>query len=285
MIIWIVSYPKSGNTLVRSMLSGLMSAKLYGSNGSIDFTKLSIIPEFIQNYYFKNVEAGALTNFSKLSKYWIKSQEEINSNKKINFLKTHHIRCSINGNNFTDSKNTAGVIYIVRDPRNVITSLKNYYGYDDDKAMDVMLSENWYLYPIKEQSERIIHTLVGSWPNHYKSWTRNNKRLLLVKYEDLINDKKKELTKIISYIKKIIPFDITQEEIQNCVNSSNFENMKKMENEGKFTEGSWMQEKKSVGNFFNLGEKNDWKKILNKEIREKIEFEFSEEMKELGYLY
>ena len=36
--------------------------------------------------------------------------------------------------------------------------------------------------------------------------------------------------------------------------------------------------------FFNLGPKNDWKKILRDENREKIEKAFKEEMLELGYL-
>ena len=36
--------------------------------------------------------------------------------------------------------------------------------------------------------------------------------------------------------------------------------------------------------FFNLGPKNDWKKILNKKNKDKIEKAFSKEMEELGYL-
>ena len=38
------------------------------------------------------------------------------------------------------------------------------------------------------------------------------------------------------------------------------------------------------GDFFNLGIKNDWKKLLNNKIVEKIENAFSKEMKEMGYL-
>ena len=38
-----------------------------------------------------------------------------------------------------------------------------------------------------------LQTLIGSWSDHYNSWTKNNKRLLLIKYEDLLSNKKKEL--------------------------------------------------------------------------------------------
>ena len=91
MIIWVASYPKSGNTLVRSILSGLISSKLYGTDGSVDLRKLSLIPQFPSYLHFKeSVPEDAFTNVEKLSNYWIKVQKEINSNRKINFLKTQY---------------------------------------------------------------------------------------------------------------------------------------------------------------------------------------------------
>ena len=281
MIVWIVSYPKSGNTLVRSMLSALISSKLYGTDGSIDLKRLSLIPQFpTYNYFKESVPENALTDIEKLCKYWIKIQKEINSNKKINFLKTHHLRCSVNGYNFTDINNTAGVIYIVRDPRNVFTSLKNYFGYTDEKTIEAMSCETWYLSPLAEQEPKEIHTLIGSWCSNYNSWTKNNKNLLLIKYEDLINNKKKEIKKIINFIKKITPFEHTSQEIKNCIHSSNFEKMKIMEREGDIN----LKHSNTKGDFFNLGVKNDWKKLLSNKIIEKIENKFRKEMKELGYL-
>ena len=57
----------------------------------------------------------------------LKEQEKINQSSNITFLKTHNAVCKINGNRFTNSENTLGAIYIVRDPRNVITSLAHHY--------------------------------------------------------------------------------------------------------------------------------------------------------------
>ena len=182
MIIWIASYPKSGNTLLRGMLSALMSSKLYATDGSVDLAKLFLIPQFPSYFHFKeSVPEEAFTNIEKLCKYWIKIQREINSNKKINLLKTHHLRCSVNGHNFTDANNTAGTIYITRDPRNIFTSLKNYFGYTDEKTLAVMSHETWYLTPLAEQEPKEIHTLIGSWNSNYNSWTKNNKRLFIRK--------------------------------------------------------------------------------------------------------
>ena len=53
---------------------------------------------------------------------------------------------SIQLNNFTDNKNTLGCIYIVRDPRNVITSLKNHFELNYEESLEFMLNKNKYTY-------------------------------------------------------------------------------------------------------------------------------------------
>ena len=143
-----------------------------------------------------------------------------------------------------------------------------------------MSCETWYLSPLAEQEPKEIHTLIGSWCSNYNSWTKNNKNLLLIKYEDLINNKEKEIIKIINFIKKITPFEHTSQEIENCIQSSDFKKMKIMEREGDIN----LKHSNTKGDFFNLGAKNDWKKLLSNKIIEKIENKFRKEMKELGYL-
>ena len=63
----------------------------------------------------------------KLKKKHISAQEIINLDKKVRFFKTHHSMVSMDNFEFTNAQNTFGVIYIVRDPRNVISSIKNHY--------------------------------------------------------------------------------------------------------------------------------------------------------------
>ena len=48
MIIWIASYPKSGNTWIRALLS----TYLYLKNENFDFKVLSEIPNFTREKYF-----------------------------------------------------------------------------------------------------------------------------------------------------------------------------------------------------------------------------------------
>ena len=81
-------------------------------------------------------------------------------------------------------------------------------------------------------------SLLGSWSDHYNSWTKNNKNLLLIKYEDLLSNKKKETTKIINFINNFTNISISNEKINNCLNTTTFENMQHMEEKGLFIENN-----------------------------------------------
>ena len=106
---------------------------------------------------------------------------------------------------------------------------------------------------------------------------------LLVKYEDLLNKPIQEFTKISNFIGKIVQNKFTDENINDAINLSSFENLKKMEDKHGFTE-SPVNKDGEKNKFFFLGPKNNWKKILDQRTVNEINIEFKEEMKELGYL-
>ena len=102
MIIWLTSYPKSGNTLIRSILTSLFFSK----DGSIDFQHLITFPKYPNPRHLKEFTKD-FYNYDEMAKYWIPSQEKLNLNhSKINFLKTHHLRGAWKNYSFTNSKNT-----------------------------------------------------------------------------------------------------------------------------------------------------------------------------------
>ena len=281
MIIWLASYPKSGNTLLRCMLGSLIYSKIFSTDGKIDFKHKDLIPQFPKSEFFEDKNKDFI-NIKEISKHWISAQKRINSNKLINFLKTHHLNCHVDNDAFTNKENTAGVIYIVRDPRNVFTSLKYHYSFSDDETLETMFNKNWQITPLKYQDKKQIINLVGSWNENYNSW--KNKNTLIVKYEDLVFNKKEELIRIISFINQFIKLDFTESQIDKCVESSSFTNMQKMENENLFNENIIDQKTNRRKKFFNLGKENNWEKILDDNISIKIQNKFELEMKELKYL-
>ena len=134
-----------------------------------------------------------------------------------------------------------------------------------------------------KDNEADIATLLGSWSDHYNFWTKRNSNLLLIKYEDLILDTKKELERIIIYLKKFMTVEINPEKIKNILNTTSFDHLKDLENKGLFNENVYDSKKNKI-RFFNKGPSNDWTKVLDKKIQDDIEKIFYKEMKELGYI-
>ena len=119
MIIWIASYPKSGNTYIRSFLS----AYFFSKNGDFDFELLKNIEQFPDKQFFK----GFVNNLDVASQNWLPIQRDIVKRKKVKFLKTHSAFISINNNQFTNADTTLGSVYIVRDPRSIMASIMNHF--------------------------------------------------------------------------------------------------------------------------------------------------------------
>ena len=120
MIVWLASYPKSGNTFVRSLLSSYIFSK----DGNFNFELLKNIKQFPDNSLFKQLGVD-INNEDEMYKNYINSQKILNKKDSIMFLKTHSCFVNTNKFKFTDRHNTLGVIYIVRDPRNIVTSFSH----------------------------------------------------------------------------------------------------------------------------------------------------------------
>ena len=107
---------------------------------------------------------------------------------------------------------------------------------------------------------------------------------MLIRYEDLVSDIKKEILKLINYLSGYFEYKITDKLIEEIERNTSFENFKKLESDGKFRENSVNETTGEKRTFFNLGPKNNWEKMLKKENSDKIETQFNNEMKEWGYL-
>ena len=104
------------------------------------------------------------------------AQAFINLDKKIKFLKTHSANWTSGKHKFTNYENTLGTIYIVRDPRNVITSIKNHYNKNDyEDALNFMINEKKFIGSRNVKEEFNVPVLISSWSNHYKSWKKLDK--------------------------------------------------------------------------------------------------------------
>ena len=284
MIIWLASYPKSGNTWVRSFLTSL----LYNKNNEANLKDLVNIQQYPLRSHFTNL-VSKIDDLSELSSNWILSQKIINQDKKIKFFKTHHALCKFKNSYFTNGEVSLGVIHIVRDPRNVISSILYHYSKKNyEEAKDFLFDERKAIGkrfdPNDPEVNRNIFTVLSSWKNHYTSWKQFKKNYLLIKYEDLLSNPKDEFYNLSNYLSKLLSIEFENNKINHAIKSNSFENLKKLEKEGGFEEAVSDKETGEKKEFFNLGPANDWSKLLSSELRESIEKEFEVEMRELGYI-
>ena len=284
MFVWLASYPKSGNTLVRSLLASYFFSK----DGIFNFDLIKNIKQFPHAALFESLGFD-IKNEKELIKNYIKVQESFNQKNLTQFLKTHSYLFNIEGNGFTDLNNSLGVVYIVRDPRNTVSSLANFLNISTTKAVDHLIHST-HIGGIEKSydKEEIIKTYTGTWNGNFNSWKsfKSNGKYLLIKYEDLIANKEQTLKKILKFIHKLnnIKFEIDEVKLKNVIESTSFENMQNLEKDKGFIEARINKETQEKIPFFNLGPKNDWKKSLDLVTINKIEKAFKKEMEELGYL-
>ena len=288
MIIWLASYPKSGNTWVRTIINELIFRENDITNifneASINIRQFPQYTDFekINNFLHKErTEELKQELIVETIKNWTKLQDKVNSDKKIKLFKTHNLlaKFNIDGKDysFTNLENTIGVIHIVRDPRSIITSLKNHFSLKNEfEAKKMIIDKNtWSGLKIK----KTVPNYFSSWSNHYNSWKRFPKNNLLLKYEDILKNPEDQIKKISDYLKKFFKFESNNTKIKQISKKTSFKNFKKVEDAGRFYEKTGKEKK-----FFYLGPNNKWNELLNKETISEIEKEFYTEMKELNYI-
>ncbi len=276
MIIWLSSYPKSGNTWVRLFLDNLLSPdKEFNINHNL-------IGQFPLRNHFLNLSDN-INDQDEFAKNCIKAQQKLNLDNSLKIFKTHNAFWNWGGgeHTFTNEENTLGVIYIIRDPRNIITSVLNYFHKKNYYEALKFMKENKVLGG--NESEIGLPTIIGSWSNHYKSWKKFKKNFLIIKYENLLKDPLTEFSKIINYLETITDLRFESKNVLKAIEECKFDNMSKQEDIFGFNDNS-KRNKELNKKFFNLGPKNNWQNILDDEILQEIEKVFKTEMEELGYL-
>tara|TARA_Y100000996_G_C22450771_1_gene613750 strand:- start:178 stop:1020 length:843 start_codon:yes stop_codon:yes gene_type:complete len=278
MIIWIASYPKSGNTWVRSFLS----AYYFSDKGIFDIKDLNRIEDYPNKQFFSQTVMEG-----EIHKHWDESQKKIADAGKVKFLKTHNSLIKAYGNDFTQPKYSLGVIYIIRDPRNVITSVKNHNDFSTyEEALKFMQNENAVLKDYKHLKNHAKTTIINSWKINYQSWIQNNfYRRMTIKYEDMLSNPKQVFRDLVIFVNTLCRFNesVNNTKLENSIESTSFDKLKKIENQGNFSESVYSLKDQRKIKFFFLGPQNDWKKKLDKSLIKKMNEYYKDDLNKFGY--
>ena len=277
-IIWISSYPKSGNTFLRAMLS----AFFYSKDGIFKQDYLKNVAEFPRDFF--NLKSS--NNFLNEIKEYEKIQKKISStDKEIIFLKTHLANLTINKIYPTINKDySICSIYIVRDPRNVILSLKNHYNLDIKECLSFLMNDKNFIC-MKNKDLSKGYTLILDWASNYLSWkNQKNINTIFIKFEDLVLEQEKTFIHILNELKKFMNLDIDQKKIENVVKTTNFKYLRQLEEKEGFIENKIMGIQNNKNFFFNKGIEQNFNKDLDPKIIEEIKKKYKNLLLELNYL-
>lgn len=277
-IFFIASYPKSGNTLIRILLS----TYFYSNNGIYTQDLLKKIEEFPTDFFQHQLN----NDIFEEAKLWNKKILNVNNNTdKFIFLKTHSSNVHLENKFFTIDKNyTNSIIYIYRDPRNIVLSLKDFFDFSLNDAIKYIINKNNIIcHKIKNQNLSKGYVPILDWESHYQSFkTDQSNNIFFVKYENLVENTFEELKKILHFLKKNINFTIDDLKIKKTIDSSQFKNLQMIEKKEGFAETTKMGVS-GKNLFFNKGLKRNFSEELDDDKILFLNNIFKTTLKELGY--
>jgi len=273
-IVWMASYPKSGNTWFRALLSGLFY-------GALDINKMNTDGIFSNRFLFDGIADfdGRLFDEEEVKEQQgVIFSHHIKFSKRLEFTKVHDAY-SINriGQAIFPKDISHKVIYLVRNPLDVVASFSNHLNQPIDRTIQHMNNESGYLarQPNGLNINNQFPQLMYSWSGHVNSWiNQKNIPVEIVRYEDL----KKAPHKTFSRVVASIGIKAKRKDISNAIDISKFDKLQKMEKNKGFREKN--AESKI---FFRKGKSGAWKNELTSEQAKSIIKKHKKTMVKLGY--
>ena len=271
-IVWLASYPKSGNTWLRAFLANLVANRA-------DPVALNDLPCYAQDE--ANPELfGALAGrpSSELGVDEIAAlRPQVHAAiaqraRGTCFVKTHNMAGSFDGHPLHNWDVTAGAIYILRNPLDVAVSMTHHFGIGLEQAIERLGDEN----VATLNDAQFVTQIIGSWSLHVKSWTDiDNERVLMLRYEDLVEKPAKPFAKIA----KLVGLGQDRTRIERAIRHAGFQSLASMEKKHGFIEAS---DKGAC--FFRKGRINEWREVLSREQVQRVIDAHREQMQRFGYM-
>jgi hypothetical protein len=275
-IMWIVSYPRSGNTWTRLFLNRL-SRILSGQAVSPDLNDINELGGWeISSPLYAEMLGKPVTSatWQEIVAVRPRVQSQIAARARSRlFLKTHLALLIVANAPSINLDVTAGAIYVVRNPLDVAVSLAPHYGVTIDEAIEFMAKSDYH----SMASEAGVSEMIGSWSRNVSTWTKKRERIILVvRYEDMLA---KPLVTFAS-IARHAGFRPTPKQLRQAIELSSFQRLRLQEEQDGFPERS----RRATDRFFRAGAVGGWKTHLTDDQVARIIGAHKSEMKRFGYL-
>jgi len=271
-ILWLASYPKSGNTWVRAYLANLVANQA----APLSLAQLSgYCDDEARPDLYSEIAGRPSTELDITELCALRSEVHARiatSRAGTVFVKTHNMAGSFDGYPLHNMALTAGAIYVVRNPLDVAVSMTHHFGLTLDEAIQRLAAEQ----VATLNDAMFVSQYLGSWSRHVQSWSNNdNAKILTVRYEDLLEKPVKWFGKIA----RLVGLDRDRGRVERAIQHASFKTLSGIERRDGFVETSSKTER-----FFRVGSANQWRDVLSREQVNRIIGDHREQMKRFGYL-
>jgi hypothetical protein len=270
-LIWLASFPKSGNTWMRAFLHNLLRDPKddYDINRLGEFSFSDSTPHFYQTYLTKPPKEW--TNQEVMQTRW-KAQRDIGRMSTDDvFVKTHNAHVEFDGLPMIHMDLTAGAFYVVRNPLDVCISLADHYGAGIDDSIRIMGDPN----SGTPTGEQLVFEVHKTWSTHVLSWTNQpGPWLHIIRYEDML----KKPVVAFSRAARFLGLNPPRDRLERAIERSSFKSLRAQEDEKGFRERSYKAEK-----FFRVGKAGQWRTALSQAQIERVVEAHKEQMERFGY--
>jgi hypothetical protein len=272
-IIWLASYPKSGNTWLRAFLHNFMR----NASQPIEPNRLNELTLGDgQERFFLPFTGGRPTaelGLQEIAALRSKVQQGLAASSPDSvFVKTHNWLGADHGIPCIDMRYTAGAIYVVRNPLDVVLSVADHFGLSIDQAIAQMADPE----ARTANLPRRVPDVMSSWSNHVKSWTQQrNPRLHVMRYEDMLAKPLPTFTKLARFLGLQ---QASRDRIERAIRFSSFDTLQQLESSKGFVERSAHSQR-----FFRRGQSGQWQETLSPQQIQSIASAHKAEMQRFGY--
>ncbi|MGH8190507.1 MAG: sulfotransferase domain-containing protein [Rhodanobacteraceae bacterium] len=274
-IVWLASYPKSGNTWLRAFLANLVANRAD-----------PLRPNEIRDYTDSEARADRFSELAGRPNTELTASEIAALRSDVQALiaqraqgtrlvMTHNFCGSFDEHPVINWQVTAGAIYVVRNPLDVAVSMTHHFGLTVDAAIERLGDDR----VASINDELFVSHFIGSWSTHVGSWAdaaeRASGKVIVLRYEDLLEKPAKHFAKAA----KLIGLGQDKARIERAVKHTSFQTLSSLEQKHGFVEA--VDEKTR---FFFKGRANQWREALSREQVQRIVHDHREQMQRFKYV-
>jgi hypothetical protein len=273
-IVWLASYPKSGNTWARALIHNLLGVMAGEDRGQ----DINAMDRFTAWEISKPLYTAALgyeptdQHRREIATVRHRVQQQIaDAHEGVIFAKTHHALVMDRGHSTINFAVTAGAVYILRNPLDVAISYAHYMNRTIDQVIGAMGTENVE----SDLGPLSVYEVHGSWSQHVVSWTgKPHPAIYVMRYEDMQSDPERVVTGLACHLQ----LAASSLQIAEAIDRSSFERLREQERAEGFRE-----KPDPAGRFFREGRAGQWKDVLSAAQIDRIVGDHREQMVRFGY--